>query len=93
MDSVKTVVKAIAGFVAGVVSAVVTRVTTGDAVIPTLDPFDVKGWLILLALGLLGYLGVYIPRNALTPGQVTEGLKRLPVSERERVVTRFAGPQ
>ena len=93
MDYVKYALKAIAGFVTGVVSAIITRVTTGDSVLPTLDPFDVKGWLILLAIGVLGYLGVYVPRNALSAQQVSEGLKRLPVSERERVLTRHVDPR
>jgi hypothetical protein len=86
VDKVGYVAKAIAGFIVGVVGVIIARVTTGDAVVPPLDPFDFKDWAVLVGMGVLGYLGVYVPRNRLNTGQVTDGLKKLPVHERAAAI-------
>lgn len=86
MDKVGYVAKAIAGFITGVIGVIIARTTTGNAVVPPLDPFDFKDWAILVGMGVLGYLGVFVPQNKLSASQVADGLKKLPVHERAQVV-------
>jgi hypothetical protein len=87
------VAKAVAGFVVGVGSAIVTRITTEGGVFPAIDPFDWKGWVVFLVIGVLAYLGVYIPPNALSMEQISKGLVALPAVERSKLVARHFPPE
>jgi len=89
VDKIGYAAKAIAGFIVGVVSALVTRFASGELTVPSIDPFDVKGWVTIVALGILGYLGVFIPANKLSPKQVSKGIDGLPEDARERVLSRY----
>lgn len=90
MDFIRNSWKAIAGFAAGVAGVIVERLASGDAVLPALSPFDGHGWLVLLGIGVLGYLGVYVPRNKLRPAQVARELAELPPTKQTQVVAAVA---
>lgn len=90
MDKLKGVSKAVAGFVVGVIGAIITRLMDGVDVIPSIVPFDWKGWLSLLLVGVVAYLGVYgAPRNKASEKQVEADVKKLPVDARQRMSERL----
>lgn len=86
MKSLSETAKAIMGVVVGVASAVVTRLTTEGAVMPSLDPFDTKGWVLFVVIAAFGYFGVYVPANKQSPKQIEVSLGKLTPEERLRVL-------
>lgn len=87
MDKILGQVKGIAGFVVGFLAILVGRVTADDAVLPTLDPFDTKGWVLLVGGALVGYLGVYLaPANKLDTEQIQVQMDKLTPKQRVAVI-------
>lgn len=81
MEFFKQTAKAVAGFVVGVVGVIVQRLGTGESALPD----DLKGWLILAGIGVLGYLGVFVPGNKLTAKQINKAVPELTEHERAGV--------
>ena len=88
MEFIQQTAKAIAGFIVGVAGVIIQRIGTGESVLPAFSPFDTQGWLLLVGVGILGYLGVYIPSNKLTAKQILAGVNELPTPQRAIVADR-----
>lgn len=84
--------KAVAGFITGVIGVVVTRAATGEAPLPSVAPFDLGGWALVIGVAVLVYLGVFVPPNRLNASQVDKGLAKLPTVQQELIVAKHAPP-
>jgi hypothetical protein len=71
-NTLRETAKAVVGFVTGVVGVITTRLAADEAALPDLDPFDTKGWVLLVVMGVLGYLGVYSMPNTTTDPKVAK---------------------
>lgn len=83
--------KAFAGMVVGLLSAIITYIAAEGRVLPSVDPFDTKGWLILVGVAALGYFGVYFPPNAQSQKQVETSLGKLSAVQRTAVLSHWHG--
>lgn len=82
-------VKAIMGVIVGVVGAIVTRITVEGAVLPDLQPFDAKGWLVFVAIAVFGYFGVYLPPNKQNAKQIDSSMSKLTEEQRAWVLAQW----